>query len=123
MKVPLSNEINRRKKQLSAQLKFKMLAIAFDSTKFWEYPEEFDQFLIQAINKIPQTKLVYAIDIQGKQISSNIFSDGSRRHSARGQDLSNVLMRTIFIVKKPFHYRPCTSVQLIANRALQHRIL
>ena len=88
MQVPLSDKINRRKKQLSSQLKFKMLAIAFDSAKFWEYPEELDQYLIQSINKIPRTKLVYAIDIQGRQLSCNIFSDGTSRNYARGQDLS-----------------------------------
>ena len=88
MQAQLSNKIIKRKNSLSAQLKFKMLAIALDSVNFWEYPEEIDQYLIQAINRIPQCKLVYVIDFKGLQVSSNIFADGSSKQYARGQDLS-----------------------------------
>lgn len=88
MHAQLSDKISKRKDRLGAQLKFKMLAIALDCAKFWEYPEEIDQYLIQAINRIPQSKLFYVIDFQGLQLSSNIFSDGSSKRHARGQDLS-----------------------------------
>ncbi|MEB8431404.1 PDC sensor domain-containing protein [Cocleimonas sp. KMM 6892] len=88
MHAQLLEITTKRKDRLGAQLKFKLLAIAMDCAKFWEYPEEIDQYLIQAVSRIPQSKLFYVIDFQGLQISSNIFPDGSTKRHARGQDLS-----------------------------------
>ncbi len=61
--------------------------IARRAVRVWFNRERLDQVLAEHIETCSYCDLIYAIDVDGRQISSNIHA-GSIDHSAYGQDLS-----------------------------------
>ncbi|TNF99273.1 MAG: hypothetical protein EP297_05995 [Gammaproteobacteria bacterium] len=71
-------------------LQASMFKLATTCSRLWQKPDELDKRLCLCRQKIEQTpcRLLYAMDIHGIQISSNI-SDLGLDTTVRGQDLSN----------------------------------
>jgi hypothetical protein len=89
MEAQLSNRIIKRKEELSVLLKLKLSIIADACSLSWQQSEKIDAVLVIARKSIPNSKLLYAVECHGVQVSSNILPNGIINHFARGQDLSS----------------------------------
>lgn len=83
----LSEVIRLRRQQLEAMLSEALRGISRRCAEVWHNPESIDAVLRAQLSGMPCCKLVYVIDHQGVQYSSNISHD-SIDTGARGQDLS-----------------------------------
>lgn len=73
--------------KLSKQLDGRLRVIARQSTTVWFNQDRLDRLLAQYVGVLENCELIYAIDANGKQVSSNI-SIHAIDTSAYGQDLS-----------------------------------
>lgn len=83
----LLDTFERESRTLSKRFDEPLRAIARRSVKVWFNCDRLDRELSAVIKIFPLCELVYAIDADGHQVSSNIFRDSIDR-SAFGQDLS-----------------------------------
>jgi len=73
--------------ELCAHLEAPLRSIARRAVRVWFNRQRLDQLLSDAIGRRIPADLIYAIDISGRQLSSNIYAD-RRDETAYGQDLS-----------------------------------
>ncbi|MGB5246243.1 MAG: hypothetical protein WBM54_11270 [Woeseia sp.] len=74
--------------KLSKQLEGRLRVIARQATTVWFNCDRLDRLLAQYVGVLENCELIYAIDANGRQVSSNI-SIHSIDVSAYGQNLSN----------------------------------
>ena len=72
---------------LCARLDAPLRAIAKRALRVWFNRDRLDQILAEHIGQCPHCELIYAIDPDGRQVSSNVYVDNIDQ-SAYGQDLS-----------------------------------
>ncbi|MBT3197653.1 MAG: hypothetical protein HN344_08000, partial [Gammaproteobacteria bacterium] len=83
--------IESRKRLLEEHLGGFMGRLAEHCARGWGIRERLDQALLQSLQEndhIAASRLLYIVDINGVQLSSNIFSTGEVDESRVGQDLS-----------------------------------
>ena len=83
----LQDSIRDDHEALSALLDQPLRTIARRALKVWFYRERLDQMLVASISECPHCKLLYAIDPNGRQLSSNVYA-GTIDEGTCGQDLS-----------------------------------
>lgn len=100
MKSTYESSINQRKARLFEYLKDSMQNVVEHGIEVWDNREKLDTTLQHCFNSHPvlkRAKLLYAIDTNGKQMSSSIYPD-CIDEDALGQDLSD---RPYFIGELP----------------------
>ncbi len=73
---------------LSRRYDGRLRVIAKQSVTVWFNQERLDKLLAEYVGALEDCELLYAIDVSGRQISSNIHAD-SIDSNAYGQDLSD----------------------------------
>lgn len=79
--------VSHKKKFLSSLLKAPLEHLAHQCAQTWESPESLTRTLQNNLCKLPHCQLLYAIDMQGHQLSANITRTGVD-NTWRGQNLS-----------------------------------
>lgn len=87
MSDSLRNEAHKEHEALCRLFDAPLRAIARRAVRVWFNRERLNQVLSENIALCPHCELIYAIDANGRQISSNIQA-GSNDPDAYGQDLS-----------------------------------
>jgi hypothetical protein len=83
----LRNLDHKDHQALRASFELPLRMMARRAVRVWFNHDRLDQVLSECLAQCPQCELIYAIDIGGRQVSSNIAPDSIDR-SAYGQDLS-----------------------------------
>lgn len=83
----LSNTVQQDKEAPCALFEEPLRVMSRRAVKVWFNHQRLDRILSEAIVKVPYCDLIYAIDTNGRQVSSNIYRDSIDR-STYGQDLS-----------------------------------
>jgi len=89
MDTILKERISKRKDGLSVQLKDDLLLIADSVAPVWKQTDKLDNLLFSSLKKMPKCKLIFAVECNGIQVSSNIQPNGKIITFSRGQNLSN----------------------------------
>ena len=84
---PLRDTVQQQHEALCAFFDTPLRVIARRAVRVWFNRERLDRVLADNIAICPGVDLLYAIDLNGRQVSSNIFAD-SVEHQAYGQNLS-----------------------------------
>ncbi len=85
--TPLEESIRKERAALSAFLLKVIAPIAHICSEHWDNTDQLDKFLQAAIAHSNNSKLLYAVSCEGKQLSSNV-SRKSIDPDKRGQDLA-----------------------------------
>ena len=88
MESALQERIDRQRNMLTDELQSVIESTAMVCAIVWDSPEQLDQALKAAFPHINGCKLLYAVDCDGKQHSSNVSVSGID-DSSRGVDLSH----------------------------------
>ena len=80
--------LKRTTEALRQRFDGRLRVIARQSIRYWFNQDRLDRLLAQYVNTLEDCELIYAIDRNGRQVSSNIFP-GRIDTSAFGQDLSD----------------------------------
>ncbi len=83
----LRDSVNKDHEALCRHFDAPLRAIARRAVRVWFNRDRLDQVLSENIGACPDCDLIYAIDANGRQVSSNIQADAIDE-SAYGQDLS-----------------------------------
>jgi hypothetical protein len=83
----LPDPVRQDNDALCALFEAPLRTLARRAVRVWFNRERLDQVLSEALDDYLQCDLIYAIDSQGRQVSSNVSQDTTDR-SAYGQDLS-----------------------------------
>jgi hypothetical protein len=87
MTTTSQNTLRDDHEALCARLDAPLRAIAKRALRVWFNRDRLDQILAEHIGQCPHCELIYAIDPDGRQVSSNVYV-GNIDQSAYGQDLS-----------------------------------
>lgn len=87
MLKPMQESIEREYEELRQFFNAPLRAIAKRSVRLWFHRDRLDRLLADSIGSLKDCELVYAIDVNGRQVSSNIHP-ASIDFTAYGQDLS-----------------------------------
>jgi len=88
MEQVFQQKIARKKFDFYNRYQQTLWQVAQNCVQAWKSADDLDQCLKQHLAKVPNCKMLYAIDCNGKQISSNILGSDHINPAARGQDLS-----------------------------------
>lgn len=121
----LQETINTQRALLTGRLELPMAELARQCAASWRERERLDAILAEALSNMPVCQLIYTIDTNGIQVSSNV---GRQKidHSKHGQNLadrpylSHVVPNGGFLLSdvylSPPERRSCiTAVQTVAN--------
>ena len=87
MTESLRQTVHQQHKALSAMFDASLRSIARRSVRVWFNRDRLDRVLSEGITQHLSCDLIYAIDTEGRQVSSNIHNDSIDQNSY-GQDLS-----------------------------------
>ena len=76
MESPLQQRIRRQRATLYNMLIYPMHRAANRVSEVWEDREALDRELLSSMQKVPYVNYLYALDLQGRQISSNASCEG-----------------------------------------------
>lgn len=117
--------ISRRKTAIAELAKDPMALIAEACISAWPDADTLDKILLDRYVHVPYCNILYALDAHGRQISSNISSQGTDR-GFRGQDLSarpflkGALPYSGFILSAAYLNKPDMSPCITALHAINH---
>lgn len=83
----LKKSTTQRKAELAALLESPMTLLAARCSTVWHDPADLDHHLVEGLQKIPHCALIYALSVEGVQLSANVTPRGVE-HSWRGQNLA-----------------------------------
>lgn len=88
MEQVFQQKIARKKFDFYNRYQQTLWQVAQNCVQVWKSADDLDQCLKQHLAEVPNCKMLYAIDCNGTQISSNILGSDHINPAARGQDLS-----------------------------------
>ena len=106
--------ISAKKTALAEAIELPLKEIATALSSVWPNIEQEDELLLKQQKTVPHCDLLYTLDVNGRQISSNINLHGADP-SMRGQDLSQ---RSFFNASLPYRGMTLSKVYL-SDRSLQ----
>lgn len=123
----LKQNIDHQRTMLTRYLRSAMESLSVDSALNWHDPAALDQTLSRALHSMPLCGLIYAINTEGMQVSSNVMPSlvdraKRRQNLASRPFLSNVVPYMGFILSEVYvselGRRPCiTALQAVAGSA------
>jgi hypothetical protein len=122
----LNESIKAQRAMLAARLETSMAVLAEQCAGSWRDRDRLDEILRAALADIPACRLIYAIDTNGRQVSSNVGRDAIGRDKY-GQNLSRrpylsnaipykgFLLSDVYLNTPPDRRSCVTAVQAVAD--------
>lgn len=88
MELLLEERIEKRKRDFHELYQKRLEEIARQCVNVWSQSDQLDHCLLENLDRLANCRMLYAINCNGTQISSNIQGNDHIDKAARGQDLS-----------------------------------
>lgn len=118
--------VSQKKKFLSSLVKAPLRAVETQAIPLWQSPDELTALLQNDLCKLPHCQLLYAISIDGKQVTGNVTRNGVDKKWL-GQDLSQrpylngnlpyrgIVLSAVYLSQRSM--QPCiTAVQAVTEQ-------